>query len=209
MPPAELWDYYRRLNRKATIEVIAVPVAEFADRVPDPDEAELKSFFDKYNSQLAIPGSPEPGFRLPRRQKFQYFKAEHDLFREVAQVTEEEIKKYYEENKQSFRKLSLPEEEKKEDKPVVENPDPESETPENSKDGSAKPVESDPPTAESKEEAPSDLPNQEKPEMPHRHRMPGEPLIPPREKWSENSVGCRREVCDRRHRFYRAESSDY
>jgi hypothetical protein len=108
LPPAEMWGYYKRLNQKATIEALPVSVSYYVDRVAEPNEEELKTFFEKYKDQFAYPGSPEPGFKLPRRMRFQYFKAELDLFRQLAKVTDEEIKKYYEDNKESFRKLELP-----------------------------------------------------------------------------------------------------
>ena len=110
-PPGESWDFYKRLNQKATIEAVAVRAAKFADKVPDPSEDELTAFFDKHKDQFAIPGSPEPGFKQPRRQKFEYFLAEYDLMREKETVTDEEIKKYYDENKEQFRKLELPKDE--------------------------------------------------------------------------------------------------
>lgn len=108
-PPAELWDYYRRLHQQATIEAVAVPVAHFQDEVKDPGDEVLKKFYDEHKTKIAIPGSPEPGFKLPPRAQFQFFKAEYDLFRELATVTDEEIAKYYEDNKATmFRKIELP-----------------------------------------------------------------------------------------------------
>lgn len=119
IPPAQRFDYFNRLNRKAKIEAIAVPVEDFADKVPKPGDAELEAFFDEHKNQIAVPGSPVPGFKIPHRERFQYLKAEYDLFRETAEVTEEEIEKYYEENKKSmFRKLELPK-----DKPSAERDD--------------------------------------------------------------------------------------
>jgi hypothetical protein len=110
-PPAELWDYYRRLHQQATIEAVAVPVAHFQDEVKDPGDEVLKKFYDEHKTKIAIPGSPEPGFKLPPRAQFQFFKAEYDLFRESATVTDEEIAKYYEDNKATmFQKLELPKE---------------------------------------------------------------------------------------------------
>lgn len=107
-PPGESWDYFKRLNQKATIEAIAVRASRFTEDVPDPGDEELKAFFDKYKDQFAIPGSPEPGFKVPRRQQFQYFMAEFDMLRETETATEEEIQKYYDENKEQFRKIELP-----------------------------------------------------------------------------------------------------
>jgi len=34
--PAERWDFFERLNRKATTEIVSVAVKDFVDKVPDP-----------------------------------------------------------------------------------------------------------------------------------------------------------------------------
>jgi hypothetical protein len=116
IPPAQRFDYFQRLNRRATIQAVAVPVADFTDKVKDPGDATLKAFFEEHKNQIAMPGSSEPGFKIPRRERFQYFKAEYDIFRELAQVSDEEVRKYYDANKGTmFRKLELPE-----DKPKAE-----------------------------------------------------------------------------------------
>jgi hypothetical protein len=130
-PPAEMWDYYKRLHQQAEIEALPVSVSDFVDRVAEPTDEELKAFFDEHKDQFAIPGSPEPGFKLPRRQRFQYFKAELDLFRQLAKVTDEEVKKYYEDNKESFRKLELPKDAPATDeqKKSLDDPEPETDSP--------------------------------------------------------------------------------
>ena len=157
LPPAEMWGYYKRLNQKASIEALPVSVSNYVDRVPDPSEEELKAFFEKYKDQFAYPGSPEPGFKLPRRMRFQYFKAELDLFRQLAKVSDEEIKKYYEDNKESFRKLELPKDSPTgDDVKKSEDPEPaptdKSDTPTTS-ESEAKPAAADEPSAPASEES--------------------------------------------------------
>ncbi len=141
-PPAQRWDYFERVNRRATVELLAVPVANYLSAVSDPKDAELRKFFDKYNDQLQQPGSPEPGFKQPKKAAFQYFKADYDKFVERAenQVTDQQIQEYYEKNKDTrFREAQLP---------------PESDTPE-SKDAPAPGKEN---AAPGKSEAPSASP---------------------------------------------------
>jgi hypothetical protein len=157
LPPAEMWGYYKRLNQKATIEALPVSVSNYVDRVADPSEEELKAFFEKYKDQFAYPGSPEPGFKLPRRMRFQYFKAELDLFRQLAKVSDEEIKKYYEDNKESFRKLELPKDSPTgDDVKKSEDPEPaptdKTDTPTTS-ESEAKPVTADEPSAPASEKS--------------------------------------------------------
>lgn len=126
--PAQRWDYYQRLNEKGRVEVAPLPVASFVDKVPDPDEATLEAFFEQYKAKQYDPASPEPGFREPQRIALEYFKANVD----AVAVSDAEIEKYYEENKdKEFVQETLPEvkkettpaakEEKKEEaKPAAE-----------------------------------------------------------------------------------------
>ena len=99
--PAPRWEYFQELNRNATAEVVAVPVEGFVKDVPEPSEAELKAFFEKFSNVLPVPNSPIPGFKRPAKAKFQYFVANTAEFieRAQAQVTPEEIREFYEKNK--------------------------------------------------------------------------------------------------------------
>ncbi len=99
IPPMQRWNYYQRLNRRATIELAPVAVVDFMDQVEDPGEDTLRAFFDEHKDRLWRPDSPEPAFREPKRIALQYFKAELDEFVDPKSVTEEEIARYYEENK--------------------------------------------------------------------------------------------------------------
>lgn len=99
-PPAQQWDYYLRMNRKAKIEAVAVPVADFVAQVPEPSEAQVRELFTRNKFQEPDPNSPEPGFRRPHRVAIEYFRADYNRFVDPSKVTEDEIRKYYEENKE-------------------------------------------------------------------------------------------------------------
>jgi len=108
--PAQRWDYYQRLNRKAKVEVAPVPVAQFVPQVADPDDAVLKEFFEKHKSSLSDPTSSQPGFREPQRVALEYFKASLD----AVEVSDEEIQKHYDEVKDTeFLREELPGADKK------------------------------------------------------------------------------------------------
>jgi hypothetical protein len=147
IPPAQKFEYYCRLYRRAKIELAPLAVADFVAQVSDPPAAELDGFFEKYKDRYAEPTSPEPGFKEPKRATFQYFKADFAKFKEqfLPQVTDAEIAEYYEKNKEQFRELqqeakpegteestekpadspaeSAPDPEKSEDKPSGDTPD--------------------------------------------------------------------------------------
>ncbi len=111
LPPAERFEYYARLNRRAKAEVMPLAVADFVAQVADPSDGEVQEFYDKYKNDFPDPVSPEPGFKEPERASFQYFKASIDQLTEQlkGEVTEEEIRKYYDENKRNFPALSVDE----------------------------------------------------------------------------------------------------
>ncbi|NUQ62547.1 MAG: hypothetical protein HUU20_08665 [Pirellulales bacterium] len=139
--PAQGWEYFQRLNRKATVEVAALPVAGFVNRVADPSEAVLREFFDKYKDNLPDPANPEPGFRTPRKIAIEYVKADFDQMLKTVEpeITDEEVRKYYEEHKENYKREELPAIEPKTapkpevDKPAETEPAPAEKTPETAK----------------------------------------------------------------------------
>jgi len=109
VPPAQRFEYFSRVNRRVKSELMPLAVAEFVSQAPEPTDAEVKDFYEKYKNAYPDPTSPEPGFHKPKRASFQYFKASLDPLAEQLKgdVTEEEIAKFYEENKQRFPAMSL------------------------------------------------------------------------------------------------------
>ncbi|MDI9445374.1 MAG: hypothetical protein QM844_14495 [Planctomycetota bacterium] len=105
--PGERWDYYQRLQRQATVELAEVPVDRLIGGIAEPPEKTLNAFFEQHKSREYTPGSTEPGFMVPKQIAIDYFKVDYDhLF------TDEELKKYYEENKEEFKWEQLPEADK-------------------------------------------------------------------------------------------------
>ena len=100
-PPGWRWDYYKRLEQKAVAEVVPVPVESVVADVPAPTEATLRAFFERYKDALPDPRSDAPGFRKPRRAKYEFFVATREAFEAAAakDVTDEEIAAFYEKNK--------------------------------------------------------------------------------------------------------------
>ncbi|MFM8497269.1 MAG: hypothetical protein ACKOEM_17370, partial [Planctomycetia bacterium] len=100
-PPGWRWDYFKRLEQKAAVEVVPVPVESVVADVPAPTEATLRAFFERYKNDLPDPRSDAPGFRKPRRAKYDYFVAKREAFEAAASkdVTDEEIAAFYEKNK--------------------------------------------------------------------------------------------------------------
>ncbi len=105
-PPGWRWDYYRRLEQGATIEAVPVVVEQFVDKLPEPAEPALRTFFETYKSDLPAARSPEPGFRQPHRARYDYLVAKPGTFleEEKKKITDEQIRIFYEDRKATLFK---------------------------------------------------------------------------------------------------------
>jgi hypothetical protein len=101
-PPGLRWDYFRRLEQEATVEVVPVVVEQLAGDVPAPNETTLRTFFDAHKEDLPAARSPDPGFREPRRISYESLAAARaDLEAAAAKdVTDEQVRSFYDENKE-------------------------------------------------------------------------------------------------------------
>lgn len=99
--PAQRWFYYQQLNRRAKVEMAAVPVEKFVGQVADPSPAVLAEFFEKHKDVAYQPQSPDPGLREPHRVVVQYMKAEFEKLVDLKSVSDEEVREYYEKNKET------------------------------------------------------------------------------------------------------------
>jgi hypothetical protein len=108
IPPSTRWEWFQRLNRQITAEVAAVPVEQFIDKIADPTDSQLQKFFDENKNKPFDPTQLENGFTIPDKIAFQYVKAIPSQ-KILDSISDEEIQKYYEENKETlFRKPAQP-----------------------------------------------------------------------------------------------------
>ena len=104
MTPADVWELHRKLNTRESAQFVALPVEEFVDKNATPTDAELAEFFNTYKGNFPN-STPQgqleegrPGLYLPRRVRLAYVEANYEELEKAAgEVTEEEIKKRYEE----------------------------------------------------------------------------------------------------------------
>lgn len=130
--PEKLWQYYRRLNLSQSCDVIPISVENFEEQVKVPGDEKLKAFFEEHKT--VFPGEEEagsPGFKQPDRIKLAYVKLNYEKVAEsIPEISEEDIKAYYEENKENYRSFADPF--PKDDMPMSDGPslgDPKSDDP--------------------------------------------------------------------------------
>lgn len=112
--PEQRWHDWLQVNDRVIVEAVGLKTSDFLAEVKEPTDAEVLAFYDKYKNDEVTPEFPyqtelpsgKPGFRVPRHVRLQYLEANYeDVLQELmATVTDEEIAKYYEENKKLFLK---------------------------------------------------------------------------------------------------------
>lgn len=127
-PPGWRWDAFRRLEQSATVEVVPVIVESLSGEVAKPTAAALEAVYTKYKDDLPRAAADTPGFREPARIRYDALVATPDVFVAEAEkgVTDEQIAKFYEDNKDSlYKQVAKPDEpaEKAEAKPDEKAPD--------------------------------------------------------------------------------------
>lgn len=151
-PPGWRWDAFRRLEQSATVEVVPVIVESLGGEVAKPTTAALEEVYSKYKDDLPQAAADTPGFREPARIRYDALVATPDVFVAEAEkaVTEEQIAKFYEDNKDAMFKQEAKQEAKPADKPA----DKPEETPATEPEAS-KPAPADPAPATSEPAAPA------------------------------------------------------
>ncbi len=92
--PSQRWVFFRQLRQTADVELAAIDVSAYAERVDEPDEDVLRGFFEQYKTEFPYPYSPTPGFRVPHKIAVEYFKAEEDAYVDRAAITLKEIEDF-------------------------------------------------------------------------------------------------------------------
>jgi hypothetical protein len=118
VPPREAWEFQNRMQRQVQTEMVVLKVDDFKDQVTgDPTDVEIKKLYEEGKNRFSNPYSPLPGFARRRKIAFEYVRADSGVMEdeEAAKVkdsiTDADIEKYYEENKDRYRVIDLPEDE--------------------------------------------------------------------------------------------------
>jgi hypothetical protein len=110
--PEQRYQDWLNVNDRVVVEAAAIPAESLLADVPEPTDKELQEFYDQYKDLEPMPDrtwgielpSPNPGFAIPRKIAVQYLLAEFSQFLAKVEdsVTEEEIAKFYEDNKDPY-----------------------------------------------------------------------------------------------------------
>ena len=101
LTPETEFDWYNRFNRMMKIEAIPVSVADFTSQVAAPTKKELQNFFEDNKFRDRNPYLSESGFGIPMMVRAEYVSYDKTMLK-PDEITDEEVEKYYEENKDRF-----------------------------------------------------------------------------------------------------------
>ncbi len=110
--PEQRWQDWLVINKRIALEAAILPTDQFLTKTEDPNDDELKRFYDDNKDRLEntihlVGGVPLPsyqaGFKEPRRVRLQYLLGDVTAWTEnlLDAVTDEEIADYYERNKRA------------------------------------------------------------------------------------------------------------
>ena len=79
LTPLDLWQAYRDLRTvlpQVGIASLSIDEERFIKAVPEPDESQLRAYFDEHKLQEPDPMRPSPGFRVPTRYRVEFVYAD-------------------------------------------------------------------------------------------------------------------------------------
>ncbi len=102
--PLDVFQAYRDQNEKVSVFAVPVRVDEFVAKVPEPSDAEIASLFDQGKNRLPNSSSPEPGFLIPQKVRFETISADVNSLAEKLQpkLTDEELRAAYDARPDEF-----------------------------------------------------------------------------------------------------------
>lgn len=102
--PYDVFRAYREENERVGAKIAELPVEQFLSQVAEPSASEIQAYFDQYKDVLPDPASETPGFKVPRQVQLEILSLDgNTLARRLRdQLTDAELKPYYENHKTEF-----------------------------------------------------------------------------------------------------------
>lgn len=92
----------RKDKDAAITDYVFVPASLTADKIPDPDEATLKAFYDKYKSVKPGEGEYSIGYFFPPRVKLEWLTLDRKAFEGAVVLDPIEVRKRWSQNRTKF-----------------------------------------------------------------------------------------------------------
>jgi peptidyl-prolyl cis-trans isomerase D len=102
--PYDIFKSYREQNERVSAKLVEVPVDKFLAKVPEPSPEEIQSMYETYADVLPDPARETPGFKAPRRIRFDILSIDGNaLVRSIQdKLTEPELRTAYENRKSDY-----------------------------------------------------------------------------------------------------------
>lgn len=147
--PEVYWQYFRRLKVRQQVEVATLNVDQFLGEVGEPTDAQVEGLFEEFKDYFPNSREPgSPGFALTTRANLAYIELDAQAVEESLEaVSDEEVKKYYEENKETplIRSIVIPDDDAGEADDAVDGAKPDGAKPSSGEEGASdKAAEMDP-----------------------------------------------------------------
>ncbi|WP_422930611.1 hypothetical protein [Singulisphaera sp. PoT] len=106
--PLDVFQAYRDQNERVSARLVTLPVDSFLAKVPEPTQAEVQAFYDKFKEVLPNPESKTPGFKVPRQVVAEILSVDGNALMKgfKDQIKEAELLSYYENRKTEFKRPS-------------------------------------------------------------------------------------------------------
>jgi len=106
--PLDVYQTYRDQNERVAARIVPFPVESFLSKVAEPTESQAKALYEKYKDVLPDPDRDTPGFKIPRQVRLEILSIDGAALSKAieAQLTEDELRTYYENHKTDYRKTS-------------------------------------------------------------------------------------------------------
>lgn len=100
--PEDVDERMRRAMEATIITEASIPAKRFMDQVPEPSEPALREQFERYRDMLPEQSPEGFGYMLPPRVSVEWLYMDVDEIMDTVSVTEEEIRKFYDENRDRY-----------------------------------------------------------------------------------------------------------
>jgi len=90
LSPNQLWDFYLENRKEFDVALLPIPIVEFANEIPDPEQRKLEDLFEKFKKTNYDPASDQPGFKKPHQIRVQYVSADANapFFKRITRASE-------------------------------------------------------------------------------------------------------------------------